>query len=698
MIKYSVITSEIPAMLTKQYCLNEAGELVKTSGGQMSKGTVTMTYINDLADFAARLPSLQKNQALCYGVPIGAALYDTIEVVADKHKVQGQISRTIGDFVWDDGPGIFFLDHDDNMSKDQFYEAVCSAMPELSDTDYVWYPSSSSMIFNNGRQLRGITGQRLYFIVDKASEMPRIGKALHQRLWLSGHGKIQISAAGSMLERSAVDATVWQCNRLDFAAGALCKAPLEQKRGQPIYERKQNYMICSQLVGELSPNEESLYKQLVSDSRLAMKGDAEKTRDQHIEKRVAKLPPEKQEQHRRVLKQAYSSGVLTREFLITVFCNGSEETVPVEYLLMNRKKYDGCITLDPIEPEYNGYHKTGKAYLADNNPLIRSQAHGGRTFYLTTEKATDEAQNSCSGTQKMADSIEAQIEGKITTISLPWRRLSHGCKALRPGTVTIIAGPSKSGKSYFTMNIIRDVHEAGYPWAYLPLEDDRESWGFRMLAILEQDYRMTDKDEEGARLRLNAFGRRRDEIDAYLKRVTENPYIGQANDVGDIVIPEVTSDNVLSWLKRAVKQSRVVVIDPLSQITFKGRNIWEDESKFIRTALGISAGSGASVIIVAHTRKPNDTMAELTAEDVQGSAMLTRLAHTTLLLRGFQMTDKEINAPGNKTEVVQCNRAVTIATTRFGAGSNSSLAFLQDANKPAFHELGFIAAKKKGKK
>src|SRR5262249_34403346 len=41
---------------------------------------------------------------------------------------------------------------------------------------------------------------------------------IYQALWLAGHGYIMVSKSGQALDRSLVDASVWQPERLDFAA------------------------------------------------------------------------------------------------------------------------------------------------------------------------------------------------------------------------------------------------------------------------------------------------------------------------------------------------------------------------------------------------------------------------------------------------------------------------------------------------
>lgn len=300
--------------------------------------------------------------------------------------------------------------------------------------------------------------------------------------------------------------------------------------------------------------------------------------------------------------------------------------------------------------------------------------------------------------KKMYDAVEAQARGERITIPLPWPKLSKGSNALKPGTMTILAGPMKTGKSYFTMQIMRFVHSMGYKWAYLPLEDNAVEWGWRMLAILAGDYRVTESDQIGAELRAQALVKYEDELYQYLSRVTENPRAGVKNSLGETIIPEVTHHRVLNWIARASKSSRVIVVDPISQIEFNGASPWKQESEFVRNALGIIADTDSSLILVSHTRKRTgaDATLDLNAEDVSGSAMYTRLAHTTILLDACELKEAEVIVSGAAKEVVSYDRVVTIAAARNGGASRSRIAYMQDRNKPNFEEYGFIVKNRKG--
>ncbi len=96
-----------------------------------------------------------------------------------------------------------------------------------------WWASSSSYIYNEEKRLNGLRAQRINFLVKNASDIPRAGKVLLDRLWLHGHGDIVVSKSGQLLEKTTFDGSVWQPCRFDFAAGAACSSTLTLQRGKP---------------------------------------------------------------------------------------------------------------------------------------------------------------------------------------------------------------------------------------------------------------------------------------------------------------------------------------------------------------------------------------------------------------------------------------------------------------------------------
>lgn len=295
--------------------------------------------------------------------------------------------------------------------------------------------------------------------------------------------------------------------------------------------------------------------------------------------------------------------------------------------------------------------------------------------------------------QEMHQDVDDQLSGRKVTIPLPWSRLSDLSDALRPGTLTILAGPSKKGKSYFAQNIVRHVHEMGYSWAYLPLEDRRKQWMWRQLAILKGDYNLIKMDTAGAEVRKKILEENEHIIKEYLANVSENPRSDHKDELGNTIVPEVPHKVIVDWIREQAKTKRFLVVDPVSQIDSEGRETWKEESWFMRQVLGIIADTSATLLLLTHTVKRSGAASEIaiTAEDVQGSAMFVRLAQTTLLLDGLpDYKAGLVYRPGGGKEVVQYDKVVFIAAARNGAGTGSKIAYAMSKQSPFFEELGIL--------
>lgn len=241
-IKATVIVSDKPRRLTKELTLQN-GEVMTEAGGYMVRGTYAQREFDTLEDFSGMLASLRTNEALVYGVPKGPAAGIIVTKAMlegmPEGKRQGHITRSNKYFDWSNGPGIFMIDIDppaegEALTKGAAIAIVRDVAPELRDVPMLWYPSSSSYIYSDdGKELRGLRGQRLYVPVSNAKKIPELADALWKRAWAAGHGSIHISKAGQILKRSFFDKSVYQPSRLDFAAGASTGKGIVQKRGLP---------------------------------------------------------------------------------------------------------------------------------------------------------------------------------------------------------------------------------------------------------------------------------------------------------------------------------------------------------------------------------------------------------------------------------------------------------------------------------
>jgi hypothetical protein len=386
----TIIESKTPSTLTKTYELKDSGEVEKDTIANLYEGVAYRKEVSGYTELADLLKGLKNNQALCYG----QTGHEEIKLTTKKRfeemgNPSDWIPRTKDDFHWP-SKGCLLLDYDPAkgepaLSRNKLYSAIHAAVPALANVGSVWWVSSSSNIYNSltGEQITGENGQRIYYLVADATDIPRAGKVLNDRLFLAGHGRYEISRSGALLERSLFDGSVFQTNRLDFASGANCIKPLEQRRGEPLIT---DGIILDTRVAlpDLSPAEKAELAAIKEAKKAKVKGEAEAVKQLFIMKKSAdiaagSLDEKIQKLAIETVRRAVENSVLVGDYPITL---ESGEVVTIADLLDNPSKYHGALTLDPLEPDYLNCKVVGKLYLFGSRPTLHSFAHGGRTFRL----------------------------------------------------------------------------------------------------------------------------------------------------------------------------------------------------------------------------------------------------------------------------------------------------------------------------
>jgi hypothetical protein len=413
---FSIITSSAPAELSKVFELRDA-KLHKTVSANVTRGSIDVMYCTDLKAFAQVLGELKRNQCLVYGLPTRhPAKLVTDEVWHKAGCPPAAVSRTEKNFSWSrTQPGILMLDHDPQpgmpaYSPPDLLELVRRAVPELADVDVLTWPSASSLIFHgeSGEMLSPMKGCRLYIIVDEAATIPAWGRYIVDALWAAGHGVYVPSRSGQLLERGLFDTTVWQASRIDFAAGAACRPPLEQRRGQPMLHPGTSRSLRNGTQSPVSSSGAALTPTL-SDAQVAAaaltKGRARAAvavaaaaaAESYAKQRLAELEaagvktgqtPEVARVRARVALQAMLQRArpeLSGTASIQVVRDDVIEEVTVAEILRHKKDFDGAKTLDPLEPEYDNGRAVGKLFLNGATPSLHSFARGGATYKLVAQ-------------------------------------------------------------------------------------------------------------------------------------------------------------------------------------------------------------------------------------------------------------------------------------------------------------------------
>ena len=394
----TLITSHNPQVVTKEFSLDDDGKVQKQVTANVYSGVMQRQELATPLEFCSLLASLNANQCLAYGV----TGHRVIKLVTKKEwEAQGRpedcLPRSKESFFWPSQGGILMLDYD--PPKDGSPALSRGELTQILNHDvgleaysHVWWPSTSSCIFNGEVQVSGIKGQRFYFFVKDGQDIERAAKVLNERLWAEGYGHYEVSKSGSLLEKGLFDTSVWQPSRIDFAAGAKCEPPLVQQRGEPqLYEGWDDDAIDTHLFFTDLTQEQELAAELNKGAAKAERVDkAAVVRAQWAQARSLELkkrsPKMAQEHIDAVIEQAVERHQLMGDWRLTVFANGCDHQVTVAEVLANPDRYHGLSTLDPIEPDYDGRRAIGKLFLKGARPRLHSFAHGGATYKLLGER------------------------------------------------------------------------------------------------------------------------------------------------------------------------------------------------------------------------------------------------------------------------------------------------------------------------
>lgn len=396
----TVITAEKPARLSKRFTLTADG-LEKQPGGSLVRGECERSITGGPESLALLLELLEPNQALCYGVPAVGAAPVASRREHEANPRPGEITRTRDNFDWPAGPGWLLVDYDPQgdetpMDSAGLLEHIAAAWPQASDAPAVTGASGSSYIYNaeTGEQLKGAGGLRRYVLVADGRDIPRAGQVLFDRLWLAGYGFYVVSKSGALLERASIDASVWQPERLDFAAGASCADPLEQRR-PPFESHNPNAapIDTRATLPDLTADEMEQLKRIKAEQREALEPERQAAQAEWVDARMEQwgaahpdADDEQREQARERLTGAVTNGQLFGDFQLL---HSGGEWVPVGALLDDPQRWHGERFADPLEPDYANDPRIAWLNLrSGGRPYLWSHAHGGQRFRLVRASAS----------------------------------------------------------------------------------------------------------------------------------------------------------------------------------------------------------------------------------------------------------------------------------------------------------------------
>jgi hypothetical protein len=392
--------------LTKQFTLDDKGNLVKTEGGQMVGGTAMRLAIGDVQALADLIGTISSDQALALG-SMRSGLPAQVTVVTKKALNGGTapdiISRSreyltfgqerrgfcLGDF---DRKGITAEVRDKLEQSGGFVAALGTVIPELKNTGCVVRASTSAGLFrtDTGQRFADSGGIHLYLGIKDVSDSERFLKTLHDRCWLMGLGWYAISAAGTLLARSIIDRAVATPEHLCFEGPPLLGPGLAQDKAARMPEAVNgDWLDTRAACPPLNTVEQSVLKELQTKAVFALNAECARVRTAWLKQRTAEIATRcgitEQAAHRIATKHA--DGVLLPAVELT-FADPAIGVVTVGVVLADPDKYVDEPLADPWEGPSYGRQTAKVLRRPDGSIFVNSFAHGGQTFELKFDAET----------------------------------------------------------------------------------------------------------------------------------------------------------------------------------------------------------------------------------------------------------------------------------------------------------------------
>jgi putative DNA primase/helicase len=391
---------------TKTIHLGADGKLVKRPCAQICEGFYVRTPIDGLVDFAQVLNGLQQNECPVYGVPADGFG----EIILDNEPPRpGALSRTDQNFPFaDNEPGVLMLDFDKREGAPSAHwrehdAQLIAVAPELVSVMRLWRPSCSAFILGpDGRLLSGAESWHCYLVVDRASEIPRIGHEIYMRYWRAGRGYIAINAAGVMMDRAPIDASVFHGSRIDFAAAPVLIGNLV----------RQWPADATDIVGELpmlmtstvprSAMSLATFRDTSPEIAAAKRANAAKAaeiREAWVARKAKELKergsPRTEAELRNMLHSAATTNVLGPDFVLY----HKTGAYTVAEIMADRQRWNGARFHDPIDGlTRNDDRIAGPLGFSKNGfAVLPTHARGGMMRFVLVAETVPEAAEAAAG-------------------------------------------------------------------------------------------------------------------------------------------------------------------------------------------------------------------------------------------------------------------------------------------------------------
>jgi hypothetical protein len=384
-------------ILSKRISLTEAGR-IKADGSacRMTSGQARRVKLNGVDSLADLIECMSSDAALALG-RLRGGLPDEVHIVRKEDLEDamppGTVARTKDHIVFAPGePAYLLLDHDrkgmPTEIKDKlkaaggFWGAVTSVVPALASAARVERGSTSSGLSHKktGKQFNTSPNRHVYVAVADGADIERALKTLQDRLWLAGFGYVVVGAAGQILIRSIIDASVYGPERLVFEGGAAVAPPLVQDKEARRPRAYEGDIIDTSLaIPALTEQEARRLAERQAEAAHCAEPLVAAARKAWAADFAARRGLSEQEAER-IASQALKC-VLETEFELE-FDDPDLGTCTVAEVIADPRRFVGETLADPLEGRAYGRGKAKVLRRRNRCLMIHSFAHGGIKYQL----------------------------------------------------------------------------------------------------------------------------------------------------------------------------------------------------------------------------------------------------------------------------------------------------------------------------
>lgn len=385
-LPFTVYSARQPRALTKIFRIVD-GKLKKTAAASIALGTAERGAAPSLRELADVLDGLQPHQAVSWGITTRPLV--NIVPEHDEDPDEGRIGRTRRNFTFAPGPGVMMLDHDGApggaLGLNELRARLVEACPPLSDAPMLCRPSvSAGLVGPDGKELTGRDRWRIYIAVADATLIPEAGKRLVTLLWAAGSGWHEVGNAGQALARTLVDASVWQPERLDFAAPPVLMDGIRRDPAAPVFFNEDAPLLDLRKIDAAA--EQKAADKRLRESRAAIRPQCAERARSWADERAPALA------HRRGISTDDAHALLLRAGMNNILMGDFEltphdgATITVAEVLDHPDRWHGARFADPLDPDED--RRVAWVNLkSGTRPMLWSHRHGGVRFELMRQSA-----------------------------------------------------------------------------------------------------------------------------------------------------------------------------------------------------------------------------------------------------------------------------------------------------------------------